>query len=96
MLRSARSAPGAPVPQRFRHIVWAGVMGCALASPLTALAQGKVYVSSEKDNKIHVFDAKGERLSAIDVCQRPRHMMAHAVTRRAHPRSTDAHALPAV
>ena len=78
MLRFAQTAPAVPVLQRFRHIVWAALMGCALASPLTALAQGKVYVSSEKDNKIYVFDAKGERLSAIDTCERPRHMMFNA------------------
>ena len=75
MLRSARSAPA---PQGLRQIVWAAALGCALATPLAALAQGKVYVSSEKDNKIYVFDAKGERLSAIDTCERPRHMMFNA------------------
>ena len=39
---------------------------------------GRVYVSSEKDNKIYVFDASGQRLSAIELCQRPRHMMFNA------------------
>ena len=39
---------------------------------------GRVYVSSEKDNKIYVFDTQGERLSSIDVCKRPRHMMFNA------------------
>lgn len=40
-----------------------------------ALAAGSVYVSSEKDNKVYVFNAAGERQGAIDVCKRPRHMM---------------------
>src|SRR3990167_7805759 len=50
----------------------------SLALPAQAQAQaqgaGKVYVSSEKDNKIYVFDTQGERTGAIDVCKRPRDM----------------------
>lgn len=48
----------------------------ALCATLAAAQSppGRVYVSSEKDNKIHVFDLQGQRLSAIDVCKRPRHM----------------------
>lgn len=34
-----------------------------------------VYVSSEKDHKIVVFDLDGRQTGAIDVCKRPRHMM---------------------
>ncbi len=86
MLRSARSAPA---PQGLRQIVWAAVLGCALATPLAALAQGKVYVSSEKDNKIYVFDAKGERLSAIDTCERPRHMMLQPARSGGHGHRQD-------
>jgi outer membrane protein assembly factor BamB len=39
---------------------------------------GRVYVSSEKDNRIYVFDTQGTRLSSIEVCKRPRHMMFNA------------------
>ena len=35
----------------------------------------QVYVSSEKDNKVMVFDAAGKLQSTIAVCKRPRHMM---------------------
>lgn len=73
-----RSTPVAPAPHRLRRLAWVVLLGCAVGSPLAALAQGKVYVSSEKDNKIHVFDARGERLAAIDTCERPRHMMFNA------------------
>jgi len=54
----------------------------ALGLAATAAAQSapanRVYVSSEKDHKVHVFDGKGERVGSIDVCQRPRHMMFNA------------------
>ncbi len=73
-----RSTPVAPTPHRLRRLAWVVLLGCAVGSPLAALAQGKVYVSSEKDNKIHVFDVRGERLAAIDTCERPRHMMFNA------------------
>ncbi|MDR7149148.1 PQQ-dependent catabolism-associated beta-propeller protein [Hydrogenophaga palleronii] len=46
----------------------------SLAFPVQAQGAGKVYVSSEKDNKIYVFDTRGERTGAIDVCKRPRDM----------------------
>lgn len=49
------------------------VGGLALAGwlPLGAQAQ-TVYVSSEKDHKVHVMDAAGKLQSSISVCQRPR------------------------
>ncbi|MDB5884797.1 MAG: beta-propeller repeat protein [Polaromonas sp.] len=51
----------------------------ALALPVHAQqpapAAHRVYVSSEKDNTIQVFDPQGARLAAIEVCKRPRHMM---------------------
>ena len=47
-------------------------------SALPAHAQSKVYVSSEKDNKIYVFNTAGERQAAIDVCKRPRDMSFNA------------------
>lgn len=31
-------------------------------------------MSSEKDHKVYVFNAAGERQAAIEVCQRPRDM----------------------
>ena len=46
----------------------------SLALSVQAQGAGKVYVSSEKDNKIYVFDTQGERTGAIDVCKRPRDM----------------------
>jgi PQQ-dependent catabolism-associated beta-propeller protein len=62
--------------------VWRSVALCALACVAyvavapAANAQGadKVYVSSEKDNAIYVFNAQGDRLSRIEVCKRPRDM----------------------
>lgn len=41
---------------------------------LAAPTPNRVYVSSEKDNSIQVFDTQGLRVAAIDVCKRPRHM----------------------
>ena len=52
-------------------------LGVLAFSAHLALAQApanRVYVSSEKDNKIYVFDAQGVAQSAIAVCQRPRDM----------------------
>ncbi|MEY4978191.1 MAG: Virginiamycin lyase [Pseudomonadota bacterium] len=45
------------------------------AGSSAAQTAGTVYVSSEKDNKVYVFNAAGERQAAIDVCKRPRHML---------------------
>lgn len=57
----------------------AGVLAlCTGLAMAQAPSAGRVYVSSEKDNKIFVFDTDGKRLSSIDVCQRPRHMMFNA------------------
>ena len=50
--------------------------GAVTAAP--AWAQSKVYVSSEKDNKLYVFNTAGERQGAIDVCKRPRDMSFNA------------------
>ena len=47
---------------------------CTAFGAAHAQGAGKVYVSSEKDNKIYVFDTQGERTGAIDVCKRPRDM----------------------
>lgn len=52
------------------------LLGLALLAAAPAFAQ--VFVSSEKDNKLYVFDAKGERTGTIDVCKRPRHLMFNA------------------
>ena len=49
----------------------ASVLALAGWVPLGAQAQ-TVYVSSEKDHKIHVMDAAGKLQSSIGVCQRPR------------------------
>lgn len=68
---------GAPA-RRLRPWLPRFVLGALTLCAGLASAQvpaGRVYVSSEKDNKIYVFDVQGQRLSAIEVCQRPRHMM---------------------
>jgi PQQ-dependent catabolism-associated beta-propeller protein len=49
--------------------------GVTSAMGQSAAATGRVYVSSEKDNKLQVFDVRGEHVGTIDVCKRPRHMM---------------------
>ncbi|MGH8846511.1 MAG: hypothetical protein ACREXQ_04605, partial [Polaromonas sp.] len=78
-----------PEPGIFRACVravsvWRSPMlgACLLSAGLVAAqaqapapTPNRVYVSSEKDNSIHVFDTKGVRLAAIEVCKRPRHMM---------------------
>ena len=61
-----------------RLLVGLGVLGMwspLLQAQTTTLAAGRVYVSSEKDNNIQVFDLQGARIGAIEVCKRPRHMM---------------------
>lgn len=59
------------------------LLSVGLVGALPALAQvarpgvvaNRVYVSSEKDNSIYVFDTQGTRVGTIAVCKRPRHMM---------------------
>lgn len=46
----------------------------AAQAQLAAPTPNRVYVSSEKDNSIQVFDTQGARVAAIEVCKRPRHM----------------------
>lgn len=81
MSRASKLTPAPPfhrpVPLMSRGLA-AALALCAGLSMAQAPASGRVYVSSEKDNKIHVFDTAGQRLSAIDVCERPRHMMFNA------------------
>lgn len=55
---------------------WA--VGASVAALLAGGAwanSGNVYVSSEKDNKLFLFNGKGDRLAEIPTCERPRHMM---------------------
>jgi len=67
----------------FRLALGVASLGACVFSPWASTARAqlpaptphRVYVSSEKDNLIQVFDPQGVRLSAIDVCMRPRHMM---------------------
>jgi PQQ-dependent catabolism-associated beta-propeller protein len=69
--------PMLPIPSA-RHWVRAltGVsLALAAASAAWGASPGRVYVSSEKDNRIYVFDGQGERLAEVEVCKRPRHMM---------------------
>lgn len=58
---------------------WAPVaLGVLLSVGLQAAAwaqSGTVYVSSEKDNKVYVFNSKGDRTAEIAACERPRHML---------------------
>ena len=56
-----------------RSLVPSALVLCATLAAAQS-PPGRVYVSSEKDNKIHVFDLQGQRLSSIDVCKRPRHL----------------------
>lgn len=60
-----------------RHLL-AGVLTLCTGLAAAQSPSGRVYVSSEKDNKIYVFDIQGTRLSSIEVCKRPRHMMFNA------------------
>lgn len=69
-----RLKAGARRSSWLRHLLAGALTLCAGLASAQAPA-GRVYVSSEKDNKIYVFDTQGQRLSAIEVCQRPRHMM---------------------
>ena len=49
-----------------------------LSAPAHSAPNNRVYVSSEKDHKILVFDTQGVGVGSIDVCQRPRHMRFNA------------------
>ncbi|MDZ4358845.1 MAG: hypothetical protein U1B84_20890, partial [Variovorax sp.] len=59
----------APITSALRAVSLAAA-AASLALIAQAQGAGKVYVSSEKDNKIYVFDTQGERTGAIDVCKR--------------------------
>lgn len=60
-------------PFILRAVLFAAI-SATLACAAHAQGAAKVYVSSEKDNKLYVFDTQGERTGAIDVCKRPRDM----------------------
>ena len=77
----AASSP--KINRRARLLRSALTLGASLiASAFMSAAQAqspaptpnRVYVSSEKDNSIQVFDTQGVRVAAISVCKRPRHM----------------------
>jgi len=53
-------------------------LALATLSLFAAAASAQVFVSSEKDNKLYVFDTAGNRTGEIDVCKRPRHMEFNA------------------
>ena len=63
-----------------RHRAWRALAPLTLvtlvtmSAPAHAAPTNRVYVSSEKDHKVLVFDTQGERVGSIAVCQRPRHM----------------------
>ena len=68
-----------PWPYGLRTIANAALaLGLVASAAAQTAPANRVYVSSEKDHKVHVFDGKGERVGSIDVCQRPRHMMFNA------------------
>jgi PQQ-dependent catabolism-associated beta-propeller protein len=75
-----------PYPDRsfssWLHPLVAGALALCATLAAAQSPPGRVYVSSEKDNKIHVFDLQGQRLSAIDVCKRPRYMLFNPVHSR--------------
>ncbi len=80
-LSDVRKIPLDALARRVRPWLPHALAGALLVCTGLAGAQspsGRVYVSSEKDNKIYVFDAQGARMSSIDVCKRPRHMMFNA------------------
>ena len=60
-----------------RHFL-AGALTLCAGLAVAQSPSGRVYVSSEKDNRIYVFDVQGARLSSIEVCKRPRHLMFNA------------------
>ncbi|MCU6435837.1 hypothetical protein LPB67_18840 [Undibacterium sp. Jales W-56] len=64
-------------PRNTRSLLRPWALGILALGAQLAMAQApadRVYVSSEKDNKIYVFDTQGASKSAIEVCQRPRDM----------------------
>lgn len=61
--------------RRWAPLALGVMLGVGLQAAAWAQASGTVYVSSEKDNKIYVFNGKGERTADIATCERPRHMM---------------------
>jgi len=61
--------------ERYRSIWCKTVAGLfCLFLNIPSLAQGRVYVSNEKDNQLVVFDTQGQLQGRIAVCQRPRAM----------------------
>jgi PQQ-dependent catabolism-associated beta-propeller protein len=69
--------PVTTAPRRHLFRVRTLALGALALGAQLALAQvpaNRVYVSSEKDNKIYVFDTQGAAQPAIAVCQRPRDM----------------------
>ncbi len=82
-MTSFRQRAGRPAAIRrspWQMAAWAllGAIACSGASAQT------VYVSSEKDHKVNVFDAGGKLQSTIAVCQRPRDMKPSADGSRIH------------
>jgi PQQ-dependent catabolism-associated beta-propeller protein len=63
-----------PALRALRSVALFAALGAAVCSGAQARNPGQVYVSSEKDNAIYVFNAQGERQGKIDVCKRPRDM----------------------
>ncbi|MFZ3140835.1 PQQ-dependent catabolism-associated beta-propeller protein [Polaromonas sp.] len=76
--RSTRAAPRACRARPWMRQLAAGLVTLCAGLAMAQSPAGRVYVSSEKDSRIYVFDVKGERLSSIEVCKRPRHMMFNA------------------
>jgi YVTN family beta-propeller protein len=60
--------------KRWTPVAMAVLLGLG-AQATWAQQTGTVYVSSEKDNKVYVFNGKGDRTAEIAACERPRHMM---------------------
>ena len=82
-MNSSRQRAGGPAairPSQWQKAAWAllGAIACSGASAQT------VYVSSEKDHKVNLFDAGGKLQSTIAVCQRPRDMKPSADGSRIH------------
>ena len=82
---------------RFNHrlavsAVWAVCMVCGL----TPAVADTVYVSSEKDNTLVVFDGQGKQTGTIDVCKRPRHLALSADKARIYTACGDSNVLAVI
>lgn len=72
---SGRAGALIPAVRRAGLLALCAALGTGPAQAQAPTAPKRVYVSSEKDHRIYVFDAQGRAQGAIETCKRPRHMM---------------------